>query len=186
MTKKANTIIERLEGTLIADLKSIKITAENRLNGVDAYKSLPGGLNFSLFLMGLIASETVGYFISKETDAGRSESNIRYFISSQHFKCTSYQKEYYLNILISLRTNLAHVFGMTELKLESISDDIDLCVGGSQKPEVLSGPGNVKLNGIKFVDCVIDAFESIKAEVLNNKVSNISTIISNKADITRG
>jgi hypothetical protein len=61
MTEKAKKIIERLEGTLIADLKSIKITAEKRLNGVDAYKNLPGGLNFSLFLMGLIASETIGY-----------------------------------------------------------------------------------------------------------------------------
>ena len=149
MTEKAKIIIERLEGTLIADLKSIKITAENRLNGIDAYKNLPGGLNFALYLIGLIASETIGYFINEGSDTGRSEQNIRSFISSDFFKGTSYKKDKYLNTLVSLRTNLAHVFGMTDFKLESISNNLSLCVGFSNTHEVLSSGEKVKLNGIK-------------------------------------
>lgn len=183
MSEKTQKIIERLEGTLIADLKCIKIVAEKRQKGIDDYKDLPGGLNFSLFLMGLIASDTIGYFITKKSNTGRSEQNIKNFILSDYFKGTSYKKEQYLNTLVSLRTNLAHVFGMTDFNLESISDNLSLCVGSSNDHELMSNGKKVKLNGIKFADCVIKAFESIKTEAINNETSNISNIISSKADI---
>jgi hypothetical protein len=166
MMEKAKKVIERLEGTLIADLKSIKISAEKRLKGVDTYKDLPGGLNFSLFLMGLIASETIGYFLTKGSDTGRSEQNIKGFISCPFFNCDSYKKDKYLDTLVSLRTNLAHIFGMTDFNLDSISDSLSLCVGSSNDHELLRDGNKVKLNGIKFVDCIIEAFDSIKAEVL--------------------
>lgn len=180
-TEKAQRIIDRLEGTLIADLKTIKLIAEKRNNNEEMYECLPGGLNFALFLFGLIASETIGFYITKDTNAGRTERNIKGFISSDYFKGTAYKKEKYLNILISLRTNIAHVFGMTDLKLESISAELELCVGGTNKSELLSNGKNVKMNGIKFADYVIDGFESIKSEVFKkNEKSIVASIIRSK------
>ena len=184
MNEKSKKVIERLEGTLIADLKTIMVTAEKRHNGDDAFKALPGGLNFSLFLMGLIAAETIGYLITKDSVSGRSDENIRNFIKSHHFNGNSYKKENYLNKLVSLRTNLAHVFGMTDLKLGSVSDNLSLRVGSIDDHELRRNGEKVELNGIKFVDCVVSAFESIKSEVLSNESSNISNFINSKADIT--
>lgn len=182
--ENAKKIIERIEGTLIKDLKSLKIIAEEREKEKTFYKKLSGGLNYTLFLIGLIASETLGFFISEDSAAGRSDENIRKFILSKFFKNSAYKKEKYLNILTSLRTNLAHVFGMTNLKLEDITTELGLCVGGIKKPDLKSDNTCVKLNGIKFVELVIDGFNSIKSEVLEkNGSSSIINTINKKANI---
>lgn len=110
--EKTVKVIARLEGTLIADLKSLKIIAEERSESASLQEKLPGAFNFLLLITGLIACETLGYFISKESKEGRSENNIKYFVKSKHFKESSFKKSNYLNTLASLRTNLVHVFGM--------------------------------------------------------------------------
>lgn len=179
--EKAIKVIERLEGTLIADLKSLKIVAEERSGSASLQEKLPGAFNFLLLITGLIACETLGYFINKASEEGRSEENIKYFVSSRHFKQSAFKKTHYLNILASLRTNLVHVFGMTDLKMDGINADIGLSVGGSKKPEILREAGVVKINGVKFVELVIDGFGSIKSEVMaGNDSSAIIEIISDK------
>ncbi|MBA3013901.1 MAG: hypothetical protein FP815_02990 [Desulfobulbaceae bacterium] len=181
---KAKRILDRLEGTLIADLKSLKIIAEERSKSDSLKEKLPGAFNFSLFITGLIACETLGFFINKTAEDGRSEDNIKYFISSNYFKQCAFKKDRYLNILVSLRTNLVHVFGMTDLRLENIDTDIGLSVGGSNEPELLREHDIVKLNGVKFLEFVIDGFDSIKSEVTSgNDNSALIGAISRKSMI---
>ncbi|MBI5416688.1 hypothetical protein HZA55_01870 [Candidatus Poribacteria bacterium] len=176
--EKTQKIIERLDGTLIADLRSLKVVAEKRQNHERLKKYLPGGLNFALFLFGLIACETLGFFIKKDSNEGSTEENIKGFIQSEYFKKDSaFRKDKYLNILVSLRHNLAHVFGMTDL------NDWDLCVGGINKPEMIQINKNVKLNGIKFVELVINGFELIKSEVQKNGKSDLVKIIASKESV---
>jgi hypothetical protein len=172
--ENALKVIDRLEGTLIADLKSLKIIAEERSQSTSLQEKLPGGFNFLLHIAALISCETLGYFIKKDSQEGRSEENIKYFVLSKYFKESAYKKNDHLNTLTSLRTNLAHVFGMTDLKLDRVTSDIALCVGGSKKPEIIRELGIIKFNGVKFAEMVIDGFEAIKAEV--NKIEN-STLI---------
>lgn len=173
--EKAIKVISRLEGTLIADLKSLKTIAEERSGSALLQEKLPGGFNFLLFISGLIACETIGYFITKSSQEGRSEENIKNFVSSKYFRQSAFKKTDYLNALVSLRTNLAHVFGMTNLNLDGINTEIGLSVGGSKKPEITKEPGIVKINGVKFLEYVIEGFELLKAEVMRG--SNSSTVI---------
>ena len=179
--EKAIKVIDRLEGTLIADLKSLKIIAEERSESASLQAKLPGAFNFLLFITGLIACETLGYFINKASEEGRSEENIKYFVSSKHFNESAFKKTDYLNTLASLRTNLVHVFGMTDLNMDSINTDIGLSVGGSKKPEILRESGMIKINGVKFLELVIDGFASIKSEVMTgNDSSTLIGIIGDK------
>ncbi len=183
-TDKAKKVLDRLEGTLIADLKSLKIIAEDRSESSSLKERLPGAFNYLLFITGLIASETLGYFINKDSHEGRTEENIKYFILSNYFKQCAFKKDNYLYTLVSLRTNLAHVFGMTDLKMENINTELGLCVGGSKEPELKRDSNTVKLNGIKFLELVIDGFDSIKSEVMNgNENSALIRVINNKAMI---
>jgi len=182
--EKAKKIIDRIEGTLIADIKSLKIIAEEKEDSATFKEQLPGGLNYTLFLIGLIASEALGFLIKKDSKEGRTDENIKSFILSKFFKDSAFKKDNYLNILVSLRTNLAHVFGMTDLKMEEINTELELCVGGLKKPELKREGNTVKLNGVKFLDLVVDGFDSIKSEVVRgNNNSDIIEIINNKVNI---
>ena len=182
--EKTVKVIDRLEGTLIADLKSLKIIAEERSESPSLQEKLPGAFNFLLLITGLIACETLGYFInteSKESIEGQSGKNIKYFVKSKHFKQSAFKKSNYLNTLASLRTNLVHVFGMTDFNMDGINTDIGLSVGGSKKQDILQETGVVKINGVKFLELVIDGFESIKSEVMTgNDSSTLIGIISDK------
>jgi len=185
-TDKAKKVLDRLEGTLIADLKSLKIIAEDRSGSSSLKEKLPGAFNYLLFITGLIASETLGYFINKDSHEGRTEENIKYFILSNYFKQCAFKKNNYLDTLVSLRTNLVHVFGMTDLAMENINTALGLCVGGSKEPELKqdTNTNTVKLNGIKFLELVIDGFDSIKSEVMKgNENSALIRVINNKAMI---
>jgi hypothetical protein len=174
--EKTIKVINRLEGSLIADLKSLKIIAEARSESTSLQELLLGGFNFLLLITGLIACETLGYFITKASHEGRSEENIKYFVLSKYFKHSAFKKAGYLDTLASLRTNLAHVFGMTDLGMDCINTDIGLSVGGSRMPEILRERDAVKINGVKFLQLVIDGFESIKTDAING--SDSSTLIA--------
>jgi hypothetical protein len=179
--EKAIKVIDRLEGTLIADLKSLKIIAEERSESASLQAKLPGAFNFLLFITGLIACETLGYFINKASEEGRSEEYIKFFVSSKHFKQSAFKKTDYLNTFASLRTNLVHVFGMTDLNMDGINTGIGLSVGGSKKPAILRESGVIKINGVKFLELVIDGFASIKSEVMaGNDSSTLVGIIGDK------
>jgi hypothetical protein len=39
-------------------------------------------------------------------------------------------------------------------------------------PEILKEPGAVKINRVKFLELVIDGFESIKTEIINGSDSS--------------
>ncbi|MEW8375799.1 MAG: hypothetical protein AB2722_17965 [Candidatus Thiodiazotropha sp.] len=178
--ENAKKVLSRLEGTIISDLKSLIVVAQERGESEVLQEKLPGGFNYLLHITALIACETLGYFINKNSSEGRSEDNIRFFITSPYFKDSAYKKSEYLTILTSLRTNLAHVFGMTELGLDNISKDIALCVGGINRAEVIREGNIVKINGIKFSSTVIDGFDEIKKEVYQNN-SVLMRIVNDKA-----
>lgn len=178
--ESALKVLERIEGTLIADLRSLMTIAEERSDSVSLQEKLPGGFNYLLHISALIACETLGYILKKGAQEGRSEVNIRYFILSEYFKEDAYKKENYLNALTSLRTNLAHVFGMTDLALDSVTTDISLCVGGVKKPPLLSEKGLIKLNGVKLVDEVIKGFELVNEKLISQQDPKLIEIINEK------
>ncbi len=57
----AEIILDKLEGTIIADLKSLIAWAED-FDTKTEKGSEYGGLNFTLLLLSLIACETLGYY----------------------------------------------------------------------------------------------------------------------------
>ena len=173
-------VIDRLDGTLIADLKSLKIIAEERSESSSLQEKLPGGFNYLLHITALISCEILGFFIKKDAQEGRSEENIRHFVLSKYFEESTFKKNEYLNTLTSLRTNLAHVFGMTNLNLDNVTKEIALCVGGSKKHPVITESGVLKINGIKLAESVITGFEAIKAEVIAHDNSSLIGIIRDK------
>jgi hypothetical protein len=70
---------------------------------------------------------------------------------------------------------------MTDLNMDGINTDIGLSVGGSKKPEILRESGVIKINGVKFLELVIDGFASIKSEVMSgNDRSTLVGIIGDK------
>lgn len=180
--ENALKVIERLEGTLVADLKSLKVIAKERTTDKSLQDKMPGAFNFAIFLTGLVACETLGYFINKESQDGDTKKNIENFISSKYFNSPELNKRNYLDALVSLRTNLAHVYGMTDLSLNEVDKDLVLCVGGSSYPMIMSDQRKVKLNGIKFIELILKAFDSVKSEVsIPKNESDIARIINDKS-----
>jgi hypothetical protein len=178
---KVNSVISRLEGTIVADLKSLIIVADERSTNTALQQKLPGGFNFLLLLSALIACETLGYFIKKDAQEARSDENIRYFLSSSFFPESAFKRVKYIDILVALRTNLAHVFGMTDLKVDGINHEIVLTVGSSSKSEIIAENNLVKINGIKFAELVIEGFNAIKSAILDTETkSSLIKIIESK------
>jgi hypothetical protein len=64
---------------------------------------------------------------------------------------------------------------MTDLNMDGINTGIGLSVGGSKKPAILRESGVIKINGVKFLELVIDGFASIKSEVM--AVNDSSTLV---------
>ena len=59
-------------------------------------------------------------------------------------------------------------------------------MGGTKKPELKSDGKSIKLNGVKFLELVIDGFDSIKNEVINDDGNtDIVNMINSKADIIK-
>jgi len=167
--EKVLKVIDRIEGTLISDLISLKSISEELYNNDLLSKKLPGGINFTLFLTGLVACETLGYFLNKSSSEGDTKKNIEYFLSSAYFNSPELNKKHYKEALVSLRTNLAHVYGMTDLRMNEIDKELILCVGSTEKSVVMSYKNTVKLNGLKFIELILNAFESIKTDILKGK-----------------
>ena len=178
---KALKVIDRLEGTLIADLKSLKVIAQERLADKLLQEKMPGAFNFAIFLTGLVACETLGYFINPDSKEGDTKKNIEYFIASMYFESRDLNKKNYIDALIFLRTNLAHVYGMTDFRLNEVEKELILCVGAPSAPMIISDQRKVKLNGIKFIELIVKAFDSIKSAVSSSKnESSIAKVISEK------
>ena len=180
--EKALSIVDHIEGTLIADLQSLELVALERQSDNEMKSKLPGALNYTLFLTGLIACETIGFLISEKSKSGDTNECIKYFIKSKYFKSPDLNKSKYIEALIRLRTNLAHLYGFTDFALKEIDKELVLCVGGVTYPPLMSDNKQVKLNGIKFVKIVIDAFNQIKQEVANGG-TNLPKIILGKSQI---
>ena len=60
-TKKASEILDHLEGTLIADIKSLKMCA---IELIGCSKSDFGHLNYTTLLVGLVGCETLGMYVN--------------------------------------------------------------------------------------------------------------------------
>jgi len=115
----------------------------------------PGGLNYALFLSGLLACEVLGYFIGRDTEDGETSKNIENFLRSEYFQGQAFKKDKYIKILKNLRNNLAHMYGTTDFALDDSAANLVLIPGDLISPEVIQEGKRIKLNGARFVENVI-------------------------------
>jgi hypothetical protein len=165
--QKASDIIDHLRGTLIADLKRVMHCATT--SKIKKYYG-HGGLNYTVFLLSLIACETIGFYVygAEHSDEDPGTYIIKfleeYFPQGNNFKKID-------KILADyLRHSLVHGFGHIE---DSYPFDLDISVGkvkGIDEPKKHNKNNKkiIKLSGYSFAKLVIEAFEKIAYEIKQN------------------
>jgi hypothetical protein len=164
-TRRASEIVKHLEGTLIADLKSLKMQAltANKPAG-------HGSLNYTIFLVGLVGCETIGrYVCGSDLDQPKNGSApdpggyISRFIEEYFPKRDSYKS---ISKILSdyLRHILVHGFAPRE---DGYPFDLHLTVStqGHDIPPLAVESNNrlaIQLDAISFVNKVVAAFEKVK------------------------
>jgi hypothetical protein len=178
----ADSILNKLEGTIIADLKSLVACAE-KFNKKTKSDSSFGGLNFTLFLVSLIACETFGYFL----DGAKLHKNVsenehidtgQYTMDfiQQYFERDSYFKKLKKVLANWLRNYLVHGFGSLDvhdnydISLFISKDIIQVAVGKEGEKKI------IKLNSIAVARQTIIAF--LKMKKIVQERSNVSIINS--------
>lgn len=195
--EEAKKVIKSLKGTLIADLFTMKTWAENYhdLKSKESFKEC-GGLNYSLFLLCLIACETLGFYLmgacfhkekKKENWFGRFWGCLRNlghrskkehlpeigkytmnFLQEGGFPPESYFKKLRSVLARYLRDTLVHGFG----SLTYLDDHIDLglFIKNNNMDAILDEENKkIKLNGVSFANQIINVFErKIESEINSN------------------
>ena len=178
-TRRASEILEHLEGTLIADLKSLKLCASTPKE----QNSSLGGLNYTLFLVELIGCETLGRYVCgadldkkdqcSSPDVGGYINRFieQYFQNRDHYKLISKILSDYL------RHMLVHGFAP---RIDGYPFDLHLVISkeGKDLPPLALEKNKrlgIKLDGISFINKIVKAFEKIKSESLTKSqlASNI-------------
>lgn len=163
--RHASEIFNHLEGTLIADLKSLKAYA--------LMKEKPqehGSLNYTIFLVGLVGCETLGRYVcgadldypknGNAPDVGGYITRFieNYFPSKDHYKLIS-------KILADyLRHSLVHGFAPRE---DGYPFDLSLTVSKQRKnipPFAVESKNrlSIHLDAISFINNIVSAFERVK------------------------
>ena len=167
--RRASEIFEHLEGTLIADLKSLKACALTHKEP----NSGQGSLNYTIFLVALVGCETIGRYVygadlDKKTkdstpDVGGYINRFieKYFPNKDHYKSISKILSDYL------RHTLVHGFAPRK---DGYPFDLHLVISkdGKTLPPLACEKNNrlvIKLDGISFLNKVLTAFETIKREL---------------------
>lgn len=176
--RRASEILKHVEGTLIADLNSLKAQALTT-NKPPAH----GSLNYTLFLVGLVGCETMGrYVCGADLDQPRNGS-----VADPGGYITRFIEKYFPNKdqhkLISkvladyLRHTLVHGFAPRE---DGYPFDLQLVVstqGRDIPPQAVERNGRltIRLDAISFIDKVVTAFGQVKRglNVDNKLVQNI-------------
>jgi hypothetical protein len=163
--RRASDIVKYLEGTLIADLKSLKVQAltTDKPPG-------HGSLNYTIFLVGLVGCETIGrYVCGADLDQPRNGSASdpggyitrfieNYFPSKDQYKSISKILSDYL------RHILVHGFAPRD---DGYPFDLHLTVSiqGHDIPPLAVESNNrlaIQLDAISFVNKIVAAFEQVK------------------------
>jgi len=176
----ADKILNKLEGTIIADLNSLVTWAEE-FNEKPKSNSGIGGLNFTLFLVSLIACETFGYFVDgaklhKNASENEPIDTGQYTMDfiQQYFERDSYFKKLKKVLADWLRNYLVHGFGSLD---EHDNYDISLTISRDISQVAVGKEGKkkiIKLNSIAFTHQTIKAFTKMKKKV--QKRSDVSLI----------
>lgn len=167
-TRRASEIVKHLEGTLIADLKSLKAQAltTDKPPG-------HGSLNYTIFLVGLVGCETIGrYIYGADLDQPKNGSVPdpggyitrfieNYFPSKEQYKSISKILSDYL------RHILVHGFAPRE---DGYPFDLHLIVStqGHDIPPLAVESNNrlaIQLDAISFANKIVAAFEKVKQSV---------------------
>lgn len=179
--RRASEIFEHLEGTLIADLKSLKACA---LTPKEPNVG-QGSLNCTLFLLALVGCETIGrYVYGADLDKKNNNSTPdvggyinrfieNYFPNKDHYKSISKILSDYL------RHILVHGFAPRK---DGYPFDLHLVISkdGRNLPPLACEKNNrlvIKLDGISFLNKVLTAFEAIKSK-LSKDAKLASTIVA--------
>lgn len=169
MANKNNVIklLNRIEGTLIADLKSALEWAKS-FDDNEASKRGLGGFNFTLFLLALIACETLGFYTKGaiyHLTKHRKEVEVGAYIIDflqDYFVRDSYFKKMKKILADPLRNHLVHGFASSTA---NVPFDLGLFIQDGSI-QVKSGMVNhkkiIKLNGIAFANQTIRAFLKLK------------------------
>jgi hypothetical protein len=165
--RRASEIVRHLEGTLIADLKSLKACALTANKHPDH-----GSLNYTIFLVGLIGCETLGRYAYGADLDQRRDGSVRdvgahitrfienYFPSKDDYKSISKILSDYL------RHILVHGFAPRE---DGYPFDLHLIVskeGQDTSPLAVVSKGRlaIQLDAISFINKIVSAFEQFKTK----------------------
>ena len=166
--RRASEIARHLEGTLIADLKSLKVCALTENKQPDH-----GSLNYTIFLVGLIGCETLGrYAYGADLDQPRNDGMpdvgayiIRfidnYFPSKDDYKSISRILSDYL------RHILVHGFAPQK---DGYPFDLHLVVSKEDQnipPLAVASNGRlaIQLDAISFINRIVSAFNQFKKKL---------------------
>ena len=164
-TRRASEIVKHLEGTLIADLKSLKMQAltTNKPPGL-------GSLNYTIFLVGLVGCETIGrYVCGADLDQPKNGTMpdpggyITRFIEG-YFPSKDQYKSISKILADYLRHILVHGFAPRE---DGYPFDLHLTVStqGHNIPPLAVESNNrlaIQLDAISFANKIVAAFEQVK------------------------
>ena len=181
-------LLDKLEGTLIADLKSLIAWAEDFHNKSDNEESY-GGLNFTLFILSLIACETFGYYSEgakyhKKRGKCKSVGTGSYIMDfiQNYFERDSYLKKLKKVLANWLRNYLVHGFGSLD---EHNKYDIALFISTDSKIQIcVDNKGEkktIKLNSIAAARQTISAFSRLKGKVKEEKDASLIDNIAKAA-----
>jgi len=167
---EAKKLLERLEGTIIADLRTcLKWSREYPVGGNTPY----GGLNFTLCLLSLVACEVFGYYITgarKHKEAAQCNqvdtgTYIMEFLQ-RFFPQDSYFKKLNKVLADLLRHTLVHGFGSSKVNIPA---HIELCIHKDVRVQIKAGSKDGKqalyFNSVSLADQTIEAFNSLKQNV---------------------
>lgn len=170
-SRRASKILVHLEGTLIADLKSLKVCASTPKE----QNSGLGALNYTLFLVGLIGCETLGRYVCG-ADLDKKDHNSTPDVGGYitRFIEKFPNKDEYKSISKILSDYLRHILvhGFAPRK-DGYPFDLHLVISkeGKDLPPLALEKNNrlvIKLDGISFINKILNAFEKIKSESLTN------------------
>ncbi len=165
-------LIDRLEGTLIADLSSLVEWAgdfdRRRTKGPKR-----GGLNFTLGLLALVGCETLGFFTTgaaeRRKQRARTQPDLGTYIMAfirDFFPRASQFRRLEKVLADFLRHDLVHGFGCAN---PTVPFDLGLFVSKETSKRVTSGYSNgkkqLKLNSIALARDTIEAFYTLKRTV---------------------
>lgn len=179
---EANEVLERLEGTIIADLRTCIKLAKEFPTGA---KTPLGGLNFTLCLLSLVACEVFGYFITgaqshkKAAQCNKVDTGtyIMAFLQG-FFRPDSYFKKLHKVLAYLLRNTLVHGFGFSRVskpvRFEVFNyKDASVQVIARNK----GGKGVLGLNSVSLAEQTIKAFYSLKRKVEAGDTDLCATIL---------